>query len=74
MPPIVQDYELDTIFADDELYKQGVFDEMPGAAMLNRRRSSVHSVDLPPGANLDRRRSSVQSEGARLASRRASLS
>ena len=74
VPPIVQDYELDTIFADDELYKQGVFDEMPGAAMLNRRRSSVHSVDLPPGANLDRRRSSVQSEGARLASRRASLS
>ncbi|QDZ24888.1 cGMP-dependent protein kinase [Chloropicon primus] len=88
IPPVVQDYELDTIFADDELFKQGVFGDFgpqpPAAAMLNQRRQSLAGGNLaheiPQGVNLDRRRSSVHSIGSvgsqigdRLAVRRSSI-
>ena len=73
VPPVVQDYELDTIFADDDLYGQmGVF---PGAedARMGRRRSSVHSVNsvesdrrasLTTMNSIARRRASVGSVGS----------
>ena len=74
VPPVVQDYELDTIFADDELYKQGVFDDhMMASPAVTRRRSSLASASsleafakdgIPNGVNLNRRRSSVHSIGS----------
>ena len=46
-PPAVQDYELDTIFADDDFYKEGGVLAVEGAPKgfnFGRRRSSVHST------------------------------